>query len=381
MSLIPVRERVNPVIRSTTWPLGALVLSTVLCAMVTGLIRRWALARGFVDRPGGHKGHDRPIALGGGVGVTIAVILPILAGVGVVRWFEAPPPGWIPADLTRHLGGIVAKTPAALAVCGAAAVLCVLGLIDDRRPVGPAPKFAVQIVIACILVIGFDLRLLSHLPGVVSIGLSIAWILVLTNAMNFLDNMDGLACGVGLIAAVVFGVAAMLAGQIFVPTCCWLLAGALLGFLPYNFHPASIFLGDAGSTVIGLLLAVFTILTTFADPARGQQPFAVFAPLLVMAVPLYDTTSVFFLRWRSGAAIWRPDRRHFSHRLVRRGMGVPRAVGVIWLATLVTALPTLWLPRADWPVASGIVLQTGLVVVLVALLEGSGSHDKTQAGQ
>lgn len=368
-------------IHPTTWTLATLAISTALCAITTGLIRRWARARDFVDHPGGHKGHARPVALGGGVAVTLAVILPILTGVLTLHFLDGQPPAWCPEALVPHLDGIAAKTPAALAICAAAAILCILGLIDDRRPIGPVPKLAVQIVVASTLVIGFDLRLLSRLLPAASILLSILWILLLTNALNFLDNMDGLATGVALIAAIIFGIAATLAGQIFVPTCCWLLAGALLGFLPFNFHPASIFLGDAGSTVIGFLLAVFTILTTFADPTQGAHPFAVFAPLLVMAVPLYDTTSVFFLRWRSGVPIWTGDRRHFSHRLVRRGMSIPRAVAIIWLATLVTALPTLWLPRVNWPIAWGMVLQTALVVALVALLESSSPHDKTQEEQ
>ena len=316
------------------------------------------------------------MALGGGVAVTLAVILPILVGVVLVWAFRGSPPDWMPPAILPHLPGIVSKMPVGLAICGAAVAMCLLGLIDDRRPLPPGLRFAIQVVVAASLVVGWDLRLLTHLPAAVSITLSILWILTLTNSLNFLDNMDGLATGVVLIAAMVFGVAAMRAGQVFVPTCCWLLAGALLGFLPFNFHPASIYLGDAGSTVIGLLLAVFTILTTFTSPARGQEPIGVIAPLLVIAVPLYDTASVFYLRFRSGIPIWTADRRHFSHRLVRHGMGVRKAVLVIWLATLVTSLPVLMLPDASWPVAWGIVLQTVLVVVLVALLESAGPNGK-----
>ncbi len=363
-------------ITESTLPFVAFVVGAVGCAGMTLIVRRWSSARGFVDRPGGHKGHSAPVALGGGVAVTLAIILPILLGVLLARWCKASPPDWMPPAILPHLSGMVSKMPVALAICGAAVVMCLLGVIDDRRPLPPWLRLVVQTAVAAFLVIGWDLRLLSHLPAGISITLSILWIVTLTNSLNFLDNMDGLATGVVLIAATVFGIAAMRAGQVFVPTCCWLLAGALLGFLPFNFHPASIYLGDAGSTVIGLLLAVFTILTTFTSPARGQEPIGVIAPLLVIAVPLYDTASVFYLRLRSGIPIWTADRRHFSHRLVRRGMGVRKAVLVIWLATLVTALPVLLLPHASWPVAWGIVLQTLLVVVLVALLESAGPHDK-----
>ena len=358
----------------STLPPLALGIGAILCAGGTWLVRRWSLAYGFVDHPGGHKGHEEPIALGGGVALTLAVVVPVLAGVLAAKLLADAPPAWLPPFLLPHLDGIVAKMPMALAICGAAGVLCVLGLIDDRRPLSAGLKFFIQALVACVLVIGFDLRLLTHLPAAASITLSVLWILTLTNSLNFLDNMDGLSSGVAAIAATIFAITATLAGQLFVPTCCWLLVGALIGFLPFNFHPASIFLGDAGSTVVGLLLAVFTILTTFASPALGDRPIGVIAPIVVMAVPLYDTASVFFLRWRSGAPIWAGDRRHFSHRLVRRGMGVRKAVVVIWLATIVTALPALLLARASWLEAWGIALHTGLIVALVALLESSG-HD------
>ena len=360
----------------STLPFVALAVGTILCAALTWVIRNWSVAHGFVDRPGGHKGHAAPVALGGGVAVTLAVALPMLGAVLAAWWLAARPPEWLPEAVAPHLSGIVSKSPTALAICAGAVVLCLLGLADDRRPLPPGVRLAVQTAVDGFLVIGCGLRLLSHLPAPISITLSILWILTLTNSLNFLDNMDGLAAGVVVIAALIFGLAALRAGQIFVPTCCWLLAGALLGFLPFNFHPAGIYLGDAGSTVIGMLLAVFTILTTFASPAEGQQPIGVLAPLVVMAVPLYDTASVFYLRLRSGVPIWTGDRRHFSHRLVRGGMSVRKAVLVIWLATLVTALPALLLPRAGWLVACGVGIQTLLVVALVALLESLGPHDK-----
>ncbi|MFH1418304.1 MAG: MraY family glycosyltransferase [Planctomycetota bacterium] len=354
---------------------SAVAVAAIISAAATRLVRRLALGRGFVDRPGGHKAHTAPVALGGGIAVVLAIILPIAGGTLAARAFVLDCPAWFPTMLAPHLDGIVSKAPAALGIIAAATAMCVLGVIDDRRPIGPGVKLAVQVAIAGLLVGVLDLRLLSHLPWPVSGTLSILWILVLTNSLNFLDNMDGLAAGVAIIAAAVFGITAQLSGQLFVPVCCWLLVGALAGFLPYNIHPASVFLGDAGSLVIGMLLGVFTILTTFADPLQGQRPIGIVAPLVVMAVPLYDTLSVVLIRWRSGDPVWAGDRRHFSHRLARRGMGVRTAVLVVWLATLVTALPALLLPKADWTLACGIMVQTLLVVLLVALLESSGSPE------
>jgi len=356
-----------------TTVIAALIVGAGISAIATWIIRRWSNLHGFIDRPGGHKGHSAPVALGGGVAVTLAILLPVLAATLVAKLFAVDCPAWVPAEFAVHFDGILSKLPMAMGVAAAMAAMCILGLIDDAHPLGPRIKLLVQLVIALFLVVGFDLRLLAHLGPGPSVVLSVVWILVLTNSLNFLDNMDGLTAGVAIIAAAVFGATSMLAGQLFVPTWCWLLVGALAGFLPYNFHPASIYLGDAGSLVVGLMLAILTILTTFADPAQGHRPFGVIAPLVVMAVPLYDTISVVFLRWRSGVPVWTGDRRHFSHRLVRRGMAVRRAVMIIWLATLVTSLPALLLPRASWPMACVIVAQTLLVVVLVALLESPGS--------
>ncbi len=140
---------------------------------------------------------------------------------------------------------------------------------------------------------------------------------------------------------------------------------------PPTAQPATTFL------IVAVIAAVFTILTTYVDPTAGPKPLGLAAPLVVMAVPLYDTASVILARWRAGDPIWRGDRRHFSHRLVRRGMGVRRAVLLIWLATLTTAMPALLLPTAGWALAVGVLVQTLLVVALVALMESAGAHGRT----
>ncbi|MEK6644094.1 MAG: MraY family glycosyltransferase [Planctomycetota bacterium] len=357
----------------TTLPLAAALIGAVISLLGTWVTCRVSRRIGFVDHPGGHKGHTGPIALGGGVAIAAAVALPMLTAVILARFGGAD---LLPVAIRIHLGGIITKTPLALGIIAAIVVMCGMGLWDDRRPLRPLPKLIVQIIVAAGLVLVFDLRLLSHLGWVASSTLSILWILTLMNSLNFLDNMDGLAAGVAMIASSVFAFAALGDGQVFVPACCMLLAGALAGFLPFNFFPAKIFMGDAGSQVIGMLLGVFTILTTFADPVRGQKPIGALAPLVVMAVPLYDTVSVVFLRMRMHVSIWTGDRRHFSHRLINRGMSVPKAVLLIWLATLVTALPALLLATASWTLAWCIAAETIFVVGVVAFLEWTGSKQQ-----
>jgi UDP-GlcNAc:undecaprenyl-phosphate GlcNAc-1-phosphate transferase len=181
--------------------------------------------------------------------------------------------------------------------------------------------------------------------------------------------MDGLSAGVGAIAAAVFALTAANAGQVFVPVMAWVTAGALAGFLIFNFSPASIFMGDAGSLVIGYTLSVLTILTTYYDPGAGRLPLGVLVPLVVLAVPLYDVISVVVRRMRIGQSPFRGDRRHFSHRLVSRGMTPAGAVLTIYLATAATALPAIVLPRLRWLEAVLLLLQCLCVVLMIAVLE------------
>ncbi|MBN1489110.1 MAG: undecaprenyl/decaprenyl-phosphate alpha-N-acetylglucosaminyl 1-phosphate transferase [Phycisphaerae bacterium] len=359
-----------------------------ISATATAIIRRWALRRGFVDHPGGHKAHAKPIALGGGIGITAALVLPLAGAilVGVLASRLAP-------ETVRHhqividgrnaevgdlLGGMAMRLPMGLAILGGALVLHALGLLDDIRPLGPLVKMLVMTGVALVLTAGYGIRSLDMLGPIPATLASVLWIVVLTNAFNFLDNMDGLSAGVAAVAAVIFGIAAVLAGQVFVPALAFMLVGALMGFLLFNFPPASIFMGDSGSLVVGYFLAVLTILTAYrVDPELGE-PFGLLAPLVVMAVPLYDMVSVVFIRLRAGVSPFRGDRHHFSHRLVRRGLRPQSAVLTIYLATGATGLSSLLLPQCTWPFALVVLLQCFFIVLIVAILESTGTRPPSE---
>ena len=348
----------------------ALFAPCLLGLSVTPMVRAWARRRGFVDQPGGHKQHEKAVALGGGIAIVLSVYVPLLAGtLAAVVFARTAAPQWLPELMQTHLEGIAARMPRLLVILAGGLVLHLLGLIDDIRPLGASPKLALQLAVAIAVALGADVRLLEVLPAPLSLGLTVLWIVLITNAFNFLDNMDGLSAGVAAIAAAIFAASALLAGQVFVPVMALVLAGALLGYLPYNFAPASVYMGDAGSMVIGYLLAVLTVLTTFYDPGQGLRPFGVLVPLVVLAVPLYDVFSVCWHRWRAGSSLFRGDRRHFSHRLVQRGMSVRTAVLTIYLATTTTAMSALLLPHANWATAMIVFAQCLCVVLIIALLE------------
>ena len=212
---------------------------------------------------------------------------------------------------------------------------------------------------------------------------TVLWIVGLTNAFNMLDNMDGLAASVGLIAALLFCGAQVAVGSLFAPAVLLVVVGALAGFLVHNLAPARLFMGDAGSNFLGFLLGALTVVGTFTRDDAGStfSRYGVLAPLLVMAVPLYDMTSVVLIRLREGRSPFVGDRRHFSHRLVARGLTPPQAVGTIDLVTLAGGLGALLLHRLDGAGASIVLAQTCCLLGVVAILELSASRTELGNGQ
>ena len=219
-----------------------------------------------------------------------------------------------------------------------------------------------QLAVAAALVVPFkplwsltalDDRLGLH--GVLSVAVSVLWIAAITNAFNFLDNMDGLSAGVAAVCTAAFLVAAVSIGQWFVAAALAMLLGALLGFLCFNFAPASIFMGDSGSLLIGLVLGVLTIRTTYlpAGEDLGAGWYAVFAPVIVLAVPLYDLVVVSTIRIMQGKSPFVGDTNHFSHRLVARGMSKRTAVLCLYLITAATAVAATILPHVRLHVRRG----------------------------
>jgi UDP-GlcNAc:undecaprenyl-phosphate GlcNAc-1-phosphate transferase len=218
-------------------------------------------------------------------------------------------------------------------------------------------------------------------PGLAFV-VSVLWIVGLVNSFNMLDNMDGLSAGVAAIAAAILAAAALLTPrpdnhqpQLFVAGFLLLFVGSLLGFLWHNRPPARLFMGDAGSYLIGYLLAMATLTATFAGgglppPASGYA--GVLAPLCVMAVPIYDTASVVLIRLRQGRSPFVGDKSHFSHRLVNLGMTKTQAVLTIYLATATCGLGALLLHEVDAIGAVLIVLLVACTLLLVGILESTG---------
>ena len=357
-----------------TWAiLCILPVSFAITWAATLAVRAVAPRVGFVDRPGGRKVHANPRPLGGGVALFAGVAVPLAAALLALH---------LPA-VTAHLpiraayvDGVRQHTPLALGLLGAMGVMHGLGLADDRRAMGPYLKLSVQLGVIAAFVVGTDSRVvtfadawgLGRWPSVVA---TVLWIGAVTNAFNFLDNMDGLSAGVGAVCAAAFLVAALTIQQWFVAATLAMLLGSLLGFLCFNFAPATIFMGDGGSLLIGLLLGVLTVRTTYIPKGEPweQGYYAVFAPVIVLAVPLYDLVVVSAIRLMRGKSPFVGDTNHFSHRLVARGMSRRTAVLCLYLVTAATSVAAILLPHVGPAYAPLIFVQTILILGVVGLLE------------
>ena len=333
-----------------TFPFNAYLLAVVGAWLVTFLAlplwRAWCLRTGLVDDPGGRKIHHQPIPLAGGLAVMTGLALPILAGWLFLVWRSGSAPGAGAGGLLDSYSSFLlqwgfGRRAGELAGIFAGAIgILLLGWLDDKRELRPAAKFAGQFLVA-LLVAASGARITLFVPHLAfHYAITILWILTLVNAFNFMDNMNGLCGGVGAIAAWCFALRAAASGQYLVALLAFLTFGALVGFLPYNFPRARVFLGDAGSHLVGYLMAVLAILPHFYT-ARAPYRVAVLIPLAVLAVPLGDLVWVVVLRWRLGKPFYVGDNNHLSHRLVRRGLSPTRAVLVIWLLAALCGLVCL----------------------------------------
>lgn len=303
----------------------ALLGSAAISALSLPLWRAWCLRTGHVDDPGHRKIHHSPTPLAGGLAVLTGLTVPLLCAALVLKFhlFGFRANAALLHGLERRGVELAAILAGALGMVG-------LGWWDDRYELRPALKFAGQFLIA-LLVAAAGVRVTVFVPSFLfSYAVTILWILTVTNAFNFMDNMNGLCSGLGVIGAWYFAVLAAESGQYLVALMALLACGALLGFLPHNFPKAIAFLGDAGSQLVGYLLAVLAILPHFFT-AQNPRMFAVLTPLLILAVPLGDLVWVVLLRWQMGKPFYVGDTNHLSHRLVLRGFTNTRAVLIIWL--------------------------------------------------
>lgn len=309
-----------------SYGVGALIA----CA-ATPLVRRLALREGAVDEPSERKRHPGP--------------LPSWGGLAIIAGFVA----------ACFAGGAFHQLPvrALIGIAGGAVLIALVGLADDRFDLPAKTKLGLHI--ACVvplLAAGVTISQLSHpllrdqqlvLPAWLSWLLTVLWVVGVTNAINLIDGLDGLAAGVAAIACTALAFIALLWGQFGVALLCAGLAGAAVGFLPWNWHPAGILMGDTGAYFLGYVIAAATIQGAFKMAAA----IAIFVPLLVLAVPLLDTAISPLRRFLHGRPAFAADREHIHHRLMALGISETRVVLLTYGVSALCCGVAIWMSRAS----------------------------------
>jgi UDP-GlcNAc:undecaprenyl-phosphate/decaprenyl-phosphate GlcNAc-1-phosphate transferase len=286
--------------------LPLILLAGVAAFVATPIIGALARRVGFVDHPRPHKIHVKPIPLMGGLAIYLALLV-------VVLMVDVGP------ALVEMIGVGIGAT-----------LLAVVGLLDDRRGLSPWVRLAAEVVAGAIVAaVGIRVDLFPW--PVLNLLVTLFWIVGITNALNLMDNMDGLAAGVSAVAGLFFLVLASATGQGLVAALAAAVAGASLGFLYYNVNPAMVFMGDAGSLLLGFVLAVVGL--KYA-PESLPQGSTWMVPIVVLGLPIFDTTMVTYARWRARRPIFRGGGDHASHRLTRLGLGPTRAVLTLYLVAV-----------------------------------------------
>ena len=284
----------------------AFLTAALLSHYLTPILRQAAIRFGIVDRPDGKlKNHRSPVPYLGGIAIYLAFLLALA----------------LTAPIERDVLGILL----------AGAIVVILGLIDDLGALGPSVKLAGQVVAVLTLMKASVTIKLAFLPPFVALPLSFLWLLAVTNAFNLIDVMDGLSAGVGLVAALVLACVAVGSDRTTVALLLAALAGSLLGFLRYNLEPARIYMGDAGSLFVGLMLGALAMNNSYTT----KNLVASLSPVVILGVPIFDMLFVMFIRWRRGVPVMRGSPDHFALRLRKWRLTTRQTV---WTSCLATAL-------------------------------------------
>ena len=323
----------------------ALALAAAVSFASTPLVKALSVKVGAVDVPkDGRRMHDHPIPRMGGLAIFFGFVAAMLL--------------MVPLD-TERKGMLLG-----------AVIIVVLGIFDDIYALPAKPKFLVQIAAALIAVLaGNRIEVLSNPNifspnpywelGVLSIPVTVIWIVAITNAVNLIDGLDGLACGVSTISAATMLVIALLVSERDVAVMMAALAGACMGFLPYNFNPAKIFMGDTGATFLGFIMATMSVEGMF----KQYTIISFVVPFLMLGLPIFDVCFAVVRRVSHGQSPMKPDRGHVHHRLIDMGFSQKQAVGVLYVISAILGLSAVVLT------ASGAVKA---MVFLLAMCAAAG---------
>lgn len=338
----------------TTFGLVACTLgvSFIVALITTPIVRELAYKVGAVDDPKrdkdpGRRMHSRPIPRMGGLAIFFGFFISVL----------------LFAQLDAQVKGMMLG----------AVIIVVLGIFDDIYDLRAVFKFSVQIIAALVAVLSGNVieilsnpNIFSQNPywrlGWLSIPISVLWIVAITNAVNLIDGLDGLACGVSTISSMTLLVIALIIGEQQTPILVAALVGGCLGFLPYNLNPAKIFMGDTGSTFLGFALGVISIQGVF----KLHIAISFVVPFLMLGLPIFDTAFAFIRRIAHGQSPMHPDRSHVHHRLIDMGFTQKQAVAILYVISAILGLSAVVLTTSG-PLRAMLVLMALCVAGGVAM--------------
>jgi UDP-GlcNAc:undecaprenyl-phosphate GlcNAc-1-phosphate transferase len=328
------------------------LLALLMSWALTPAVRDAAARRGWAGRPPSARDvHTRPVPRIGGLAIVVAALAP-LAALFVFEWWFGP---ILPVDRTR-----------ALAIVAGGLAVAALGLYDDLRGADAVRKLVVQSAVAAAMwMCGIRIDVVSWFGGIdlgaLSLPVTVLWIVGVVNALNLIDGLDGLASGVALLALVPSLVISIWDQNAFMTQLLASLAGAIVGFLRYNFNPASVFMGDTGSMFLGFVLATGSIVAC----SKSSAALSLTTPVLALGLPLLDTALAIVRRSLAGRPFWSADRDHLHHRLLRAGLSHRQSVLVLYGASLVLAMAALAAAFAN-------SVQTAVLLVALAVAAGLG---------
>ncbi|HEX8422528.1 MAG TPA: MraY family glycosyltransferase, partial [Pyrinomonadaceae bacterium] len=317
-------------------------MSFALALGLTPLVRRLARHWGMVAQPKADRWHNKPTAMLGGLAIFLTVAVAYLV---FIRQMPHWPYGWV--------------------VMLGSASLFVVGLVDDILHIKPYQKLIGQVMGAS-LIVYYGLSLPWSSSPSLNMAITIFWLIGITNALNLLDNMDGLAAGIAAIAAAFLSASFLSNGRPAEALLLGVFCAALVGFLAYNSNPATIFMGDCGSMFIGFFLASTALMS--AAGARSRSFLVILAvPVLILLIPIFDTTFVTILRKLSGRSASQGGRDHTSHRLVALGMTERRAVWMLYAFAGLSGVLALLVSRMRFEVSVAVIVGFTLVLALLGV--------------
>ncbi|MEY7999315.1 MraY family glycosyltransferase [Clostridium sp. Mt-5] len=332
------------------------LVSAVLSAVITPLVRKYAIKLRIMDVPKDNRRvHTKPVPLLGGIAIYISFVVTLVLKVG---------------KLTNSETGLILGST----------IIVIGGFLDDKFNIKPWCKLLFQLAATLILIIyGVKIVLITN-PfsglyqfvnlGMMSIPLTLIWVVGITNALNLIDGLDGLAAGIAFISSITIFIIALLNGRNEAAILTIILSGAIIGFLPYNFNPASIFMGDTGAQLLGFLLAAISI----EGAVKSAAAFSIAVPILALGIPIYDTLFAMIRRKINGRPIMQADRGHLHHRLLDMGLTQKQAVAIMYVISAVLGSFSIIAMEINAQRSYLLLIMVMIILVLIAWKAGFFKH-------